>query len=139
MYTFGDTPPWQCDVSEEGIEWCALLSFILLPEVERLGEASHRPQRVVRPVVQFCTNEKMLKGNGNGTRINRRKDTNGTKTRLLYNVKESSTVGSFLRHIAPVVYVGTVWGSPPRRSRSVLTSTSSRQSTVSLDVSLDDA
>lgn len=41
--TFSDAPPGQRDVCEEGVERRALLAFVLLPEVEGLREAAHRP------------------------------------------------------------------------------------------------
>lgn len=52
--TFGDGPPGQRDVREVRVEWSGLLPLALLPQVEGLREAAHRPQRVVRAVVQFC-------------------------------------------------------------------------------------
>lgn len=54
LRTFGDAPPGQRDVGEEGVERRRLLALALLPQVERLREPAHRPQRVVRAVVQLC-------------------------------------------------------------------------------------
>jgi hypothetical protein len=52
--TLRDGPPGQRDVGEEGVERRGLLALALLPQVEGLREAAHRPQRVVRAVVQLC-------------------------------------------------------------------------------------
>lgn len=52
--TLGDAPPGQRDVGEEGVERRGLRAPALLPQVEGLREAAHRPQRVVGAVVQLC-------------------------------------------------------------------------------------
>lgn len=52
--TLGDRPPGQRHVREERVERRALRAASLLPQVERLREAAHRPQRVVSAVVQLC-------------------------------------------------------------------------------------
>lgn len=56
MLTLSDAPPGQRDVGEVGVEGRGLLALALLPQREGLREAAHGPQRVVRAVVQFCTN-----------------------------------------------------------------------------------
>ena len=52
--TFGNAPPRQSGVGEKRVEGNGLGSPSLFPEVERLRESSHSPQRVVSAVVQLC-------------------------------------------------------------------------------------
>lgn len=54
LLTLGDAPPGQRDVGEVGVERRGLRAPALLPQREGLREAAHRPQRVVRAVVQLC-------------------------------------------------------------------------------------
>ena len=52
--TFGNSPPGQRDVGEVRVERRGLLPLAFLPQMEGLREPAHRPQRVVRTVVQLC-------------------------------------------------------------------------------------
>lgn len=58
--TFGNAPPWQRDVGQEGIQWRRLLTPMLLPEVKRLRESTTCPQWIVGTIVQFWKIQKNI-------------------------------------------------------------------------------
>ena len=51
--TIDDSPPWEGDVGQIDLQWNTTSSLRLLPVVENLRVASHRPDRVGGPVIQL--------------------------------------------------------------------------------------